>query len=338
MRTHALNGRDFMLPLAESDGCGVYQVRSDSGDGTMTIYRVLPGVTLMYNDFHMSAFDSSFQTSADLLCIDYCREGRMEYEVGKDACSYVEAGDLKIDRRLKHQGHFSFPLSHYHGVTIGFQLPEAAVEAARLFGDYPLDLRALQRKFCPGAWPRVIHSAPSIDHIFQELYAVPARIKMPYFRVKIQELLLYLDALELREDVEKPYFYKSQVEKVKAIRNYLTEHLDRHVTLKELSGRFQMPPTTLKACFKTVFGSPVNTYMRSYRMDRAASFLRQEPSASVMEIAGRVGYDSASKFAAAFKSVKGVTPLEYRRGGRPGWQSGDSSDHSEQSGPDGADN
>lgn len=37
---------------------------------------------------------------------------------------------------------------------------------------------------------------------------------------------------------------------------------------------------------------------------------------AVAEIAGRVGYDSASKFAAAFKAVKGKTPLEYRREGQ----------------------
>ena len=62
--------------------------------------------------------------------------------------------------------------------------------------------------------------------------------------------------------------------------------------------------------------SSLDTYMRSLRMDRAALLLRQEPQASVTEIAGRVGYDSASKFAAAFKDTKGKTPLEYRREGR----------------------
>ena len=51
-------------------------------------------------------------------------------------------------------------------------------------------------------------------------------------------------------------------------------------------------------------------------MDRAALLLCQEPQASVAEIAGRVGYDSASKFAAVFKEAKGKTPLEYRREGR----------------------
>ena len=187
----------------------------------MTVYEVFPGATILYNDFHMAYCDSSFETRQDLLCIDYCREGRMEYAVGNDAFSYVEAGDLKVDRRLKHKGYFSLPLSHYHGISMCFDLSMIPMELARLAGDYPLDLAAIQRKFCPDARPRVIHGAPSVDHIFQELCTVPERIKMPYFRVKILELLLYLDALELGSGTEKPYFYRSQVETVKAIRSYL---------------------------------------------------------------------------------------------------------------------
>ena len=83
------------------------------------------------------------------------------------------------------------------------------------------------------------------------------------------------------------------------------------------SRRFSIPATALKECFKSIYGQPVNTYMRNLRMDRAALLLRQEPQTSVAEIAGRVGYDNASKFAAVFKKeAKGKTPLEYRREGR----------------------
>lgn len=88
----------------------------------MTVYEVFPGATILYNDFHMAYCDSSFETRQDLLCIDYCREGRMEYAVGNDAFSYVEAGDLKVDRRLRHKGYFSLPLSHYHGISMCFDL------------------------------------------------------------------------------------------------------------------------------------------------------------------------------------------------------------------------
>lgn len=308
-----IGGQEDMRLLAEGSGRRVYQVKNETGEGTMTIYEVFPGAAVMYNDFHIAYYNSSFKTRQDLFCIDYCREGRMEYAVGEDAYSYVEAGDLKLDRRLEHAGHFSMPLAHYHGISVSFQLPTASKETRRLFGDFPLDLYGLQKKYCPDARPRVVRGAPSVDHVFQELYRVPEQIRMPYFKVKIMELLLYLDALELGTDRDRPYFYRAQVETVKEIRTFLTEHLDRHFTLEELSRRFQIPLTTMKACFKSVFGSPVNTYMRNYRMDRAASFLRQEPDASVMEIAVRVGYDSASKFAATFKSVKGKTPREYRK-------------------------
>ena len=64
---------------------------------------------LAYNDFHMSYYDSAFQPRQDVFCIDHCREGRLEYPVGKDAYSYVEAGDLKLDRRLTHVEHFEMP-------------------------------------------------------------------------------------------------------------------------------------------------------------------------------------------------------------------------------------
>ena len=59
--------------LAKSGGCSVYQLRNESGEGTMTVYEVFPGATILYNDFHMAYCDSSFETRQDLLCIDYCR-------------------------------------------------------------------------------------------------------------------------------------------------------------------------------------------------------------------------------------------------------------------------
>ena len=191
--------------LAKSGGCSVYQLRNESGEGTMTVYEVFPGATILYNDFHMESCDSEFYTTEDLLCIDYCRQGRMEYPAGPDTYSYVEAGDLKLDRRLEHQGHFTFPLSHYHGITIGFTLPLAVQSLKEWVREFPVDLVRLQEKFCAGRHPRVIHGAPSVDHIFQELYAVPEQIKLPYFRIKVLELLLYLDALELDGRTEKPY-------------------------------------------------------------------------------------------------------------------------------------
>lgn len=300
--------------VVETDDCKVMRLSDSSGDGTMTLYHVYPGVFLMYNDFHMKECVSGFQADIDMLCIDHCREGRIEQEAGEGAYSYLEAGELRVDQRIHHNGRVTFPLCHYHGISIGLQINLASKEIPAYMKDFSVNLYELQKKYCSGQKPFVIPGEPAIEHIFSELYHVPLKIKKDYFRIKVLELLLYLDALELSGHTEeRPYFYKGQVEKIKAIQAFLTEDLTKNYTLEELSERFDIALTPLKNCFKTVYGSPVFTYMRTYRMSCAAAMLKSDKNMKIAEIAGLVGYDSPSKFASAFHQTMGKTPLEYRK-------------------------
>lgn len=302
--------------LAQSNGCSVWQFRNETGDGTMTTYELFPGVALCFNDFHMASFDSSFTTRQKLFAIDYCREGRMEYTAAENALSYIKAGDLKLDRRLTHQGRFVFPSSHYHGITVGLELELAEKSLAQQVQDFPVTPAALLEKFQLGRYPRVFHSGADSElpqRVFEEMYHVPESIRLPYLRVKVLELLLYLQAMEVPAEEETPYFYKTQVEKVKAIREYLASHLTENHSQAELSARFDLPLTAMKSCFKSMYGVSIGAWVTSCRMDRAAQLLRQGRSGgSVAEIAAQVGYDSASKFAAVFKKTTGRTPMEYR--------------------------
>ncbi len=137
--------------LAQNGGCSVWQFRNESGEGTMTTYELCPGVALSFNDFHMASFDSSFTTRQKLLAIDYCREGRMEYTAAENAFSYIKAGDLKLDRRLTHQGTFVFPSSHYHGITVGLDLSLAETALPQQMQDFPVTPAALLEKFRLGS-------------------------------------------------------------------------------------------------------------------------------------------------------------------------------------------
>ncbi len=44
-----------------------------------------------------------------MFCIDHCREGRIEQDMGNGAYSYVEAANLKIDNRKHHDLILNFP-------------------------------------------------------------------------------------------------------------------------------------------------------------------------------------------------------------------------------------
>lgn len=312
MEQHILKGAVDLSALGQ--GCHVYRLRNESGEGTITMHCVFPGVVLAYNDFHMRYYDSVFQPGRSLFCIDHCREGRLEYAVKTDAYSYVGAGDLKLDRRLAHTGRFEMPLAHYHGAMVAFDLETACRALPEEIKGFPVALPALQAKFCPGREPVVLHGLAAVEHIFGELYAVPQQIRQAYFKIKILELLLYLDALELpRAPQGKPYYYKSQVEKVKQIRQYLADHMAEDITQEELSRRFGIALTPMKQCFKSVYGATIGGWLLQYRMNQAAVLLRTRPGLNVADIAGLVGYDSPSKFAVAFRRVMGIPPAEYRR-------------------------
>ena len=72
--------------------CQVWRFSNESGEGVMTGYMLFPGVMLLFNDFHMEFFDSAYEPHGNMLAIDHCREGRMEYKAGKDTFSYVTPG------------------------------------------------------------------------------------------------------------------------------------------------------------------------------------------------------------------------------------------------------
>jgi AraC-like DNA-binding protein len=112
--------------------------------------------------------------------------------------------------------------------------------------------------------------------------------------------------------MEGPCFRKTQVDTIKAIERFMTARPENHYTQEELSARFKISLTSMKRCFKGVYGSSIYTYMRTWRMNAAAVMLR-ETNESVITIAGELGYDNASKFSSAFQDVMGKTPSEYRK-------------------------
>ena len=188
--------------LAQSDGCAVWQFRNETSDGTMTTYEIFSGVMLAFNDFHMERYECDFVADRRMLAIDHCREGRMEYAASDNLVAYTAAGDMKLDLRVR-----DFPAT-----------PEKIVERWQL-----------------GSTPRVVRGAERMEHIFGEMYRVLEKIRIPYFKVKILELLLYLDAMTIPQvESERPYFYKTQVEKVEAIKRFLTEHVAENFTQEEL--------------------------------------------------------------------------------------------------------
>ena len=236
----------------------------------------------------------------------------MEWKPG--IYTYLQNGELRIDNRESHEGNVSFPLEHYHGITIGFDLTLAGTALQKVFPDFPVKLEDIQEKYICGNKPYVLKGDPGIEHILSGLYQVPAKMKKEYYQLKALELLLYLDALSLSVSFEeRPYYYRSQVEKIKAVHDLIANEMDTHYTIETLANMFSISSTSLKKGFRDIYDDSLYAYLRRIRMNRAIKMLKTDPDKSIGEIAAIVGYENQGKFSAAFKKMMGITPLEYRK-------------------------
>ena len=68
-------------------------------------------------------------------------------------------------------------------------------------------------------------------HFFSELYDLPERMYLPYFKLKVQELLLFLDMLDLENTKRLNQYVSRQVETIKEILHRLSEIYFRYYLL-----------------------------------------------------------------------------------------------------------
>ena len=99
--------------------CVIYRIRDDSGDSVLTRFEVYPGTALIYNDVHTDYISiKELVGYENILEINHCREGRIEFESSEGECLYVKKGDMAINMKAGVKSYSYFPQSHYHGVTI----------------------------------------------------------------------------------------------------------------------------------------------------------------------------------------------------------------------------
>lgn len=311
-REQMIYGTNVEIVRRESDYT-IYRMTDATGEGFLKSYHVFPGVELIYNDIHMQNIYVDTSPPHTMFEINHCREGRIECETCNGQYLYLAKGDLAINPKCRLKNSSSFPLNHYHGITIAIDIDRAKEPLFEILSDVDIDLPMLRQKFCENNECVILKENQDFEHIFAELYTVPDRIRTGYYKIKVLEILLFLIGLDLDEFKRtKRYYSKHQIDTIKAIEKYLTAHLAEKITIDQLSEWFHISLTTMKSAFKEVYGDSIYSYMKTYKMQHAAIRLKEEDK-EISEVAGLVGYENASKFAAAFKDVIGMNPGEYKR-------------------------
>ena len=98
---------------------------------------------------------------------------------------------------------------------------------------------------------------------------------------------------------------------VRNVRDYLHEHIDRAVSVRELATVAAMSRFQLTRQFQRAFGLPLHAYHLHARLEEAKRRLRL--GAPIVEVATALGFADQSHFHRRFKGWFGVTPREWQQ-------------------------
>ena len=286
--------------------------------GKVERFFLFPGITLYLMDiFSENTDDEVVEISTpgeDIINICYCKEGRFEAEYSPGQYFYLGEGDAVIHNLVGGGMKHSFPVLRFRGAVISVRIETARAFCEKLSenpGFEFLDLRKLYEIFVKFGKAAAFKDNRSLQRLFEDIYTEEFQNKTALIKLRILEILCLL--AEESEDFASyiKCFDEQRVENIKSIRKLLIENIHTKYTQNMLSEMYSIPLTALKECFKAVYGVPLNSYMREYRIKEAAALLKNT-SLSVADISIKVGYANQSKFAEVFKEIMGLSPTEYR--------------------------
>lgn len=159
--------------------------------------------------------------------------------------------------------------------------------------------------------PRFVRNAASADakYLLRQLLTVYEE-GAPYFRERANALLALYVCEIMRcnppeaKVTENPY--------VKEMKEIITDHISRHITVEEIASRIHLYPTYCSELFHREMGMTISEYAVQERIE-AAKELLGDSSLSVRDVAEQTGFCDRFYFSRVFRQKTGLSPTEYRQ-------------------------
>ena len=147
------------------------------------------------------------------------------------------------------------------------------------------------------------------NHRNPGLFSIPKHILDDRTTAVLNSLAAIILKSELKPNLKLSFFKQKAKQYIE--NNYFKEEL----SLEDVARDIKVSASYLSRVLKQETGTSFIDYLTQVRVKMAIQ-LMTDPSMKIYEIAERVGYNSQHYFSTAFKKVLGVSPVEYKKGGR----------------------
>ena len=302
------------LEIQYREDGGITQTYRDAdGEISSVVYHLFPGIALIRKDVGRHQFLSNWRQKPERgFVIEHCWKGRLECQEGQ-ACLYPAPGDVIMYRTDYSARKQQFPLGYFCSIAISVNLDELSPDLVVHLKNANFSMDALMKRYqLDKCFFSILKETAQLVRIFEDIHGAPEAVKIAYWRLKVVEILLLLNAYvpEINEHPER-HISRSQASAAKAARQYLLDHPYERTTIEVLAEKFSISPSHLKTGFRVVYGTSIKRFDLGHKMQLAAQLLR-ETNLQVGDIARQFGYVNTSKFSSAFLAVHGKNPNEYR--------------------------
>lgn len=160
--------------------------------------------------------------------------------------------------------------------------------------------------------PYKLHN--QIENIFSQIDLELSK-KLSYFETSIQSYLMQLLLLLSRYQQSVNLNNKELTpinSKMYEIIRYIKNNYSKSITLTSIADEFFVSRHYLSRAFKKSTGFTIVEFIHSTRIIEAQKLLTNS-NKQIIDIALSVGFNSTSNFGKVFKSITGISPLNYRK-------------------------
>lgn len=290
----------------------MYNLNVENGKGTAKVFNLFKGCEMAVLSIQGERYFPHVNKDHMALEITYCLSGRAEFKMDDGCLQYVGEGDIFISTLKNHSDTIEYPLNMFESIILFFDLDSLGEDYIKILEKETFNIRKFFESLFVEDYCFFLQSRETTINFFADFTKIKEHRLKAYLTLKAYELLLLLENIEIKKIKQPKLYNNTLVNVVKNIEKHLKNNLEKRYTIKELSSLFHISETAIKTLFKEIYGSPISTYIKEYRI-RNAKKLLSETNLNITEIAKRIGYNSVSKFGETFKKDTGFSPSEFRK-------------------------
>lgn len=279
-------------------------------ENTVSLY---PGIRIYFSGAGHMISSPPTSGNGEIMEIHYCRTGKFSWitENGEQIC--LEPGNFLLYRPDIYKRYANFSSTpNYEYLKIYLNFNELSKNPPDPLAGTGICYKMFCEKYLNNKNCFYFSGNTQTEAIFSAFYEQPESLSLSYQKIKSIELLLYLSQITPDNSKRQEEYKSEQEEIIHKVHDYLTQHIAQRITIDELARLYLINPTTLKTVFKSVYGNSLASHIKEHRMELAAGLLLKT-DLSIAQISKQVGYESQSKFTAAFKTFYKISPTEYRK-------------------------